>query len=70
MKSPMLIFFSLKKSTMRKIPSFLSPQQPQTFRENCLCILAMFMMSRKDLKHVNRQSLAVKRVSVLKYVAR
>ena len=45
MKGPMLIFFSLERSTLRKI--------------YCLCILAMFTMSSKDVKHVNRPSLAV-----------
>ena len=51
--------FSLKRSTLRKIPSFLSLQQPRIFHEYCLCILAMITMSRKDLKHVNQPSLAV-----------
>ena len=54
MKVPMLIWFSsLKGSTLRKIPSFLSLHQPRTSHEYCLCILAMFTMSRKDLRHVN-----------------
>ena len=48
------LFFSLKRSTLRKIPSFLSLQQQRTSHEYCLCILAMFTMSRKDLKHVSR----------------
>ena len=55
----MLIFFSLERSTLRKIPYFLSLQQPRTSREYCLCILAMFTMSSKDLKNVNRPSLAL-----------
>ena len=52
--SDVALFFSL-----RKIPYFLAQQQSRTSYEYCLCILAMFTMSRKDLKHVNRPSLAV-----------
>ena len=67
MKGPMLIcFFYLKGSTLRKIPFFLSPQQPRTSHEYYLCILAMFMMSRKDVKHVNWPSLEVLTVRVWK----
>ena len=60
------LFFSLKGSTLRKIPSFLSLHQPRTSHEYYLCILAMFMMSRKDIKHVNWPSLGVLNLCVLK----
>ena len=54
MKGAMLIcFFSLKGLTLGKIPSSLSLHQPRTSYEYHLCILAMFTMSRKDIKHVN-----------------
>ena len=44
------LYFS---STLREIPSFLSLHQPQTSHEYYLCILAIFTISRKDVKHVN-----------------
>ena len=53
------LFFSLKGSTLRKIPSFLSLNQPRTSHEYHLCILAMFTMSLKDLKRVNWANLDV-----------
>ena len=46
-------FFSLKVSTLKKMPSFLSLHQPQTSHEYYLCILAMSTVSCKDVKHVN-----------------
>ena len=52
MKGPILICF-------KKNPFFLLLQQLRTSHEYCLCILAMFTMLRKDLKHVNRTRLAV-----------
>ena len=65
MKGPMLIcFFSVKWSTLRKIPSFLSLHQPQISHH--LCILAMFTMSLKDVKHVNWLSLDVLSLHVWK----
>ena len=57
---------SLKGSTLRKIPSFLSLHQPGTSHEYYLCILAMFTMSRKDVKHVNWPSLEVLTLRVWK----
>ena len=60
-------FFSLKGSTLRKIPSFLSLHQPRTSHEYYmyLGILAMFTMSRKDVKHVNWPSLEIVEPSCL-----
>ena len=55
---------------MRKIPSFLSLHQPRTSHEYYLCILAMFTMSRKDLRHVNWPSLEVLTLRVCKYKTR
>ena len=65
MKGPMLIFFSLKGST-RIIRSCLSLHQSRTSYEYYLCILAMFTMSRKDVKHVNWPSLDVLTLRVWK----
>ena len=59
MKGPTLIFFSLKGSTLRKIPSFLSLYQPRTSHEYYLCILAVFVMFHRDVKYVNWSSLEV-----------
>ena len=66
MKGLMLMFFSLKGSTLRKIPFFLSLHQPRTAHEYYLCILAMFTMSRKDVKHVSWPSLGVLTLRVWK----
>ena len=66
MKGPMFIFFSLKGSTLRKIPSFLSLHQPRKSHEYYLCILAMFSMSRKDVNHVNWLSIEVLTLRVCK----
>ena len=66
MKGPMLIFFSLKGSTLMKTPFFLSLYQPRTSHEYYLCILVMFMMSRKDVKHVNWPGLQVLSLRVCK----
>ena len=52
------LFFSLKGSTLRKIPSFSSLHQPRTSYEYHLCILAMFTMSRNDVKHVSLEVLS------------
>ena len=65
MKGPMFFFF--ERSTLRKTPSFLSLHQPRTSHEYHLCILAMY---RKDLKQVNRLSLAQLPLPVLKCEAR
>ena len=51
------LFCSLKGSSLRKIPSFLSLHQLRTSHEYYLCILATFTVSRKDVKHVNWPSL-------------
>ena len=53
------LFFSLKGSTPWKIHSFLSLHQPRTSHEYYLCILAIFTMSHKDVKHVNWPNLDV-----------
>ena len=60
------LLFSLRGSTPRKIPSCLSLHQPRTSHEYYLCILAIFTMSRKDVKHVNWTSLKVVNLRVLK----
>ena len=71
MKGLMLIwFFSLKRSTLRKIPSFLSSHQPRTSHEYYLCILAIFTMSCKDVKLVNWPSLEVLALRVCKCESR
>ena len=57
MKGPRLICISLEEPTLREIRSVLLLHQPRTSHKYCLCILAMFTMSHKDLKHVNRLSL-------------
>ena len=54
-----MVIFILKLSKLRKIPCFLSPHLPRTSHEYYLCILAMFTMSSKDVKHVNSRSLGV-----------
>ena len=68
MKLPMFNFYFERVNTDEN-PFFLSLHQPRTPHEYYLCILAMFTMSRKDLKHVNRPSLAVLFLPVLKHVA-
>ena len=70
MKGLMLICFFFEKVNTEEIPFLFLSLHPRTSHEICLSILAMFTMSSKDLKHVNRLSLAVLRLSVLKYVAR
>ena len=65
MKGPMLIFFFETINT-EEIPSFLFLHQPRTSHEYYLCILAMFTMSRKDVKHVNLPSLGVFTLRVCK----
>ena len=61
------LFFSLKGLTLRKILSFLSLiHQPRTSHVNYMCILVMFTMSRKDVKHVNWSSLEVLSLCVWK----
>ena len=60
------LFFSLKESPLRKIPSFSSPDQSRTSHEYNLCILAMFMMSSKDVKYVNWPNLGVLNLCVRK----
>ena len=67
MNGLIMIFFSSKGSTLRKIPSFLSLHQPRTPHEHYLCILAMFTMSHKDVKHVNWPSLEVLTLRVCKF---
>ena len=52
------VTFFKKKINTEENP-FLSLHQPQASREYHLCILAMFIMSRKDVKHVNWPSLEV-----------
>ena len=46
--------------------SFLSLHQPRTSHEYYLCILAMFTMSREDVKHGNWPSLEVLSLRVWK----
>ena len=59
-KGPMLIcLFFFEKVNTEENPFILSLYQPRTSREYCLCILAMFTMSSKDLKHVNRPILGM-----------
>ena len=67
MKGPMLLcFFSLKGSTLRKIPPFLSVHQLRTAHEYNMCILAMFTIFRKYGKHVNWPSLKVSTLYISK----
>ena len=47
------LLFSLKGSALKKIPSLLLLHQPRTSHKYYLCVLAMFTMSLKDVKHVN-----------------
>ena len=70
MKGPMLICFFFENVKNEENPFLFVTTTATNIPRKLPVYLAMFMMSRKDLKHVNRQSLAVKRVSVLKYVAR
>ena len=49
---------------------FLSLHQPRTSHEYYLCILAIFTMSRKDVKRVNSSSLEVWNRRVLKWETR
>ena len=70
MKVPMLICFSLKGSTLRKIPSFLSLHQPRTSHEYHLCVLEMITMSRKDVKHVHCSSSEVLSLRLCKWETR
>ena len=65
MKGPMIIMFFERINTEENC-FFLSLHQPPTSREYCLCILAMFTTSNKDLKRVNRPSLAVWRLCICK----
>ena len=60
------LFFSLKGSTLRKIPSFLALYQPRTSHEYNQCILAMFTMSCKNVKYVNRPNIGVLNLRVRK----
>ena len=60
------LFFPLKASTLRRIPSFLSLHQPRTSHEYNLCILAMFTISCKDVNYVNWSNLGVFNLRVLK----
>ena len=61
-----LFVFSVKGSTLRTIPSFLSLHQPRTSHEYNLCILAMFTMFCKDVKYVNWPNLGVLNLRVKK----
>ena len=58
MKGSMLIFFFERINTEEN-PFLLSLHQPRASHEYHLSILAMFTMSRKDVKHVNWLRLGV-----------
>ena len=65
MKGPMLICIFFERINTEENPSFFL-HQPRTSYEYCLCILAMFTMSRKDVKYVNWPSLEVLSLRVCK----
>ena len=60
MKGPLLIFFPLKGSALRKIPSFLSLHHPWTSHKHYLCILSMFTMFRKDVNWSSLEALTLR----------
>ena len=59
------LFFSFERINTKKKSFFLSLHQPRTFHEYYLC-MAIFTMSRKDVKHFNWPSLEVWNLRVLK----
>ena len=53
------LFSSLKGSTLRTIPFFLSLHQQQISHEYCRRMFAIITMPRNDLQHFNWSSLVV-----------
>ena len=67
MKSPMLIcFFFFKRINTEENAFLFFTTPPRISHEYYLCILAMFTMYRKDVKHVNWPSLEVLSLRVWK----